>query len=101
MPACVLPTSRRGGTFAILRWRLRGGRAGWPEWIENRCFPAPPEYVEPGMAAITFIGHATFLLRPGGLTGLTEPIFSKPCPPVSWAGPQPLPVAGAAGRERG
>ncbi|MEO9190138.1 MAG: MBL fold metallo-hydrolase [Acetobacteraceae bacterium] len=79
---------RRGGALTILRWRLRGGRTQWPGSVENPRFVAPPKPVEPGMVGVSFIGHATFLLRLGGVTVLTDPIFSERCSPVSWAGPR-------------
>jgi L-ascorbate metabolism protein UlaG (beta-lactamase superfamily) len=87
---------RRGGALTILRWRLRGGRARWPDAVENRRFPAPREPVEPGMVGITFIGHASFLLRLGGVAVLTDPIFSERCSPVSWAGPRRVRPPGLA-----
>ena len=40
--------------------------------------------------AITWIGHASFLVRLDGIVVLTDPIFSKRASPVSWAGPERL-----------
>ena len=42
----------------------------------------------PGSVALTFIGHASFLLRFPGLVVLTDPVFSDRCSPVPWAGPR-------------
>jgi L-ascorbate metabolism protein UlaG (beta-lactamase superfamily) len=39
-------------------------------------------------AAITFINHASFVIRLSGGVVLTDPIFSERCSPVSWAGPR-------------
>ena len=72
----------------MLRWRLRNKRARWPDSVENSRFAPPPDHVRPGMVAVTFIGQASFLLRLGGVTILTDPIFSDRCSPVSWAGPK-------------
>ncbi|UCD37360.1 MAG: MBL fold metallo-hydrolase [Fidelibacterota bacterium] len=51
---------------------------------------------EPGDSlVVTWIGHATCLVQIGGLSILTDPIFSDRCSPVSFAGPQrvtPLPL---------
>ncbi len=72
----------------ILRWRLRGRRAAWPSLPPGPSFPPPPPTVAPGTATITFVNHATFLIRLPGAVVLTDPIFSLRCSPVSWAGPK-------------
>jgi L-ascorbate metabolism protein UlaG (beta-lactamase superfamily) len=56
-------------------------------------FPPPHDKVAAGTAAVTFVNHATFLLRlpaasPAGIVVLTDPIFSERCSPLSWAGPR-------------
>jgi L-ascorbate metabolism protein UlaG (beta-lactamase superfamily) len=80
---------RRGGLIAMIRWQLSGERKPWP--------PQPPDPKPtgdphapppPGSAAVTFIGHSTFLIRVAGITILTDPVFSERCSPVSWAGPK-------------
>lgn len=40
--------------------------------------------------SITWIGHATFLVRMDGVTFLTDPIYSRRASPVSFAGPARL-----------
>jgi N-acyl-phosphatidylethanolamine-hydrolysing phospholipase D len=40
--------------------------------------------------SVTWIGHATFLVRMDGVTFLTDPIFSDRASPVGFAGPQRL-----------
>ncbi|MFN8644997.1 MAG: MBL fold metallo-hydrolase, partial [Candidatus Binatia bacterium] len=40
--------------------------------------------------SLTWIGHATFLVRMDGVTFLTDPIFSERASPVSFAGPARL-----------
>ena len=72
----------------MLRWRFGGTRQVWPALPPGPAFPPPPASVAPGTAALTFIGHSTFLLQLPGLTVLTDPIFSDRCSPVSWAGPR-------------
>ena len=49
-----------------------------------------------GELSVTWIGHATALLRIGGMNVLTDPNFSERASPVSWAGPKrqvPTPYA--------
>jgi L-ascorbate metabolism protein UlaG (beta-lactamase superfamily) len=77
-----------GGLFQVLHWRVRADRAVWPKGVVDPAFPAPPETVPDGRVAVTFINHATFLIRFSGVTVLTDPIFSERCSPVSWAGPR-------------
>lgn len=70
----------------LLRW-LFGRRLG--EWSKYREFPTgakPPERVDD--LRVTFINHATVLIQIQGLNILTDPIYSKRCSPVSWAGPK-------------
>jgi N-acyl-phosphatidylethanolamine-hydrolysing phospholipase D len=40
--------------------------------------------------SVTWIGHATFLVRMDGITFLTDPIFSERASPVPFAGPRRL-----------
>ena len=82
-----LPAGRRG-LAQVVKWRLGGQRQTWPKLPPDPLFPPPPSQVEPGQAAVTFIGHATFLIRLPGLTILTDPVFSERCSPVGWAGPR-------------
>jgi N-acyl-phosphatidylethanolamine-hydrolysing phospholipase D len=79
----------------LLRWQWERARAGLPK---------PPEKLTPVVApdmkfvsanqgaaqepAITWIGHATMLVQMGGLTILTDPIFSERASPVQFAGPK-------------
>lgn len=42
----------------------------------------------PKIPQVTWIGHSTFLIQYQGINVLTDPIFSKRCSPVSWAGPK-------------
>ena len=79
------PSSR--GLLPVLRWRLGAERAAWPTAVADPVFPAPPETVVPSNVSVTFVNHATFLLRFAGAVVLTDPIFSRRCSPVSWAGP--------------
>jgi L-ascorbate metabolism protein UlaG (beta-lactamase superfamily) len=80
---------RRGGLVAMLRWQLSGDRKPWPAQPPDPEPAGDPQAPPPpGSAAVTFIGHSSFLIRVGGLTILTDPVFSERCSPVSWAGPK-------------
>ena len=80
----------------MLRWRLHGQPAAWPRHVPNAAFPPPPASVAPGSAAITFINHASFLIRVPGAVILTDPMFSRRCSPLSWAGPERARAPGIA-----
>jgi L-ascorbate metabolism protein UlaG (beta-lactamase superfamily) len=83
------PSRPSRGLMQVLRWRFRSEqRAAWPDGIANPVFPPPPAKVGPDSVAITFINHASFLIRLPGVVVLTDPIFSERCSPVSWAGPK-------------
>ncbi|HEX3575983.1 MAG TPA: MBL fold metallo-hydrolase [Rhodopila sp.] len=82
-----VPRSSRG-LLPMLRWQLRRQRAVWPAGLSSPPYPPPPETVPDAAVAITFINHASFLIRLPGVTILTDPIFSERCSPVTWAGPK-------------
>ncbi len=82
----------RRGLWQVLRWRLadrarNGPQNAWPKWVVDPVYPAPIK-PGPGQAAITFIGHASFLVRLPGVTMLLDPMFSARCSPVSGVGPR-------------
>lgn len=63
-----LPTPTAAPDLAGLRRQTRAGPAAAP--------------------SVTWIGHATTLVQAGGLTVLTDPMFSQRASPVSFIGPQ-------------
>lgn len=77
----------RGGMMRLLKARMTRNPALWAQWperIENKPYPAP----DPATPSITWIGHSSFLVCFGGLTMLTDPVFSERCSPVRFAGPK-------------
>lgn len=87
-----LPATR--GLSSVMRWKMQSKPAKWPSFVPNPPFTPPPDKVAPGTAAITFIGHATFLIRLDGMVILTDPIFSERCSPVPWLGPRRVRLPG-------
>jgi len=86
------PDARIGQGFA--RWQ-------WERWLSQ--LPMPPDaahhewrvapdlallHAPAGNPSVTWIGHATVLLRLGELNILTDPHFSERASPVSFAGPK-------------
>jgi N-acyl-phosphatidylethanolamine-hydrolysing phospholipase D len=85
------------GLGVLIKWRIAAAREG---------LPRPPETATPRVAAdlafiranaaagsamvpaLTWIGHATTLVQAGGISILTDPIFSERASPLSFAGPK-------------
>ncbi|HVZ65960.1 MAG TPA: MBL fold metallo-hydrolase [Lacunisphaera sp.] len=59
----------------------------WPKQASPPAVPRLPVAVPAGQVAVTFIGHATFLLQLPDLNILTDPMFSRRAGPFGWAGP--------------
>ena len=90
--------SRAGPSGAELRrlFAERNQGTPWPRQVQDPPFP-PPAMPPEGHVAITFVGHATFLIRfHGGPTLLTDPIWSDRCSPFSFAGPKRVRAPGLA-----
>ena len=81
------PASPPRSLREVLRWRLQGERAAWPRRVSDPAYAPPPSAVPSDAAAISFINQASFLIRLPGAVVLTDPIFSRRCSPLSWAGP--------------
>jgi L-ascorbate metabolism protein UlaG (beta-lactamase superfamily) len=95
-------TGKRFGLLSILRARFARDDtvwSRWPDFVENRVYPRPEADVPAEAVDVTFIGHASFLLRFAGFNVLTDPVFSKRCSPVSFAGPARVRPPGLALRD--
>src|SRR5438105_10594184 len=55
---------------------VREPRSRWPAWVENKRVPRLNERLEATDVAITFVNHATFLIQTGGISILTDPVWS-------------------------
>ena len=82
------PHAPQGKTLEdVRRWRQMRQKASWPHHIDDPIFP-PPGRVAHDHISATFIGHSTFVVQVGGICVLTDPIWSKRCSPVFFAGPR-------------
>jgi L-ascorbate metabolism protein UlaG (beta-lactamase superfamily) len=83
------PHAVAGRSFReVWRWMRTRTRTAWPASIALRPQAAPPPRVERGQAAITFIGHATFLIRTASLVAITDPVFTAHAGPFGRFGPR-------------
>ena len=89
-PSLSLPgnPSNRGVFWYAWRWLFNNDRPEWPEIKNFLPGPPPTARVPPGALRITPVGHSTFLIQMDGFNILTDPMWSKRCSPVSWAGPK-------------
>jgi L-ascorbate metabolism protein UlaG (beta-lactamase superfamily) len=71
----------------VRRWRRERQRQQWPDQVIDPAQP-PPKRAAADKISVTFIGHSSFLLQIGGISVLTDPIWSKRCSPVWFAGPR-------------
>lgn len=81
----------------VLRWRWEASRQGLPKPLQtpipqvvaNLAFLRSNAAAAASMhPAVTWIGHATVMAQLGGLTLLTDPIFSLRASPTSFIGPK-------------
>ncbi|MFE0687347.1 MBL fold metallo-hydrolase [Streptomyces sp. JH002] len=75
-------TSPRPGLTALLRTArqnggLRPGQDTLRQTAELPFAPAPLPEAEAGALAVTWVGHASWVIRVGGLTVLTDPVWSR------------------------
>jgi L-ascorbate metabolism protein UlaG (beta-lactamase superfamily) len=81
----------------LLRWQFGGGRKRWPKVWPSPFAPAVPAPLRGDDALrVTMVGHATLLVQAGGLTFLTDPVWSNRVSPVSFAGPRRVNEPGIA-----
>src|SRR5579862_5845976 len=63
-------------------------RRAWPASMPLSACDPPPSRVAPGQAAITFVGHSTFLVRTASMTFITDPVFTSHAGPFGRLGPR-------------
>jgi L-ascorbate metabolism protein UlaG (beta-lactamase superfamily) len=79
------PEGPSGQPFSQVQKMLREPRTPWPASVDVR--PQRPPALN-GAAAVTFIGHATFLIQTPAGNILTDPMYSERASPVRWLGPR-------------
>jgi len=72
----------------LIRWRLGGTRASWPERSPSPYADRPPAQVNDRSWRFSFVGHASVLLQTAGLNLLLDPVWSERVSPLSFAGPK-------------
>jgi hypothetical protein len=75
---------------------VREPRSRWPAWVENKGVPRLNETLGANEVAITFVNHATFLIQTGGITILTDPVWSERASPFRRIGPKRVRNPGVA-----
>lgn len=79
----------------VLRWRRTSRPRPWPAVVPLVGHPPPPAPRETEWA-ITFIGHATFLVQSTQGNFLTDPHFGEVCGPLNRFGPRRVQPPGLA-----
>ena len=87
------PTLRGPADMFRLSLEAISKMSEWPDWVETTAGQVP---VSKQGIEVTFINHATLLLRIDGVTILTDPIFSERASPFSFAGPRRVHAPGVA-----
>ena len=82
---------KRAGTAVVLPFLLRRMKVSLsPRDGAAEAVPWAPAAFAAGEAAVTWVGHASFLVRMDGAAFATDPIFSRRCSPVQFMGPPRL-----------
>ena len=83
------PHAPTGRSIAdVIKWQRTSTPVPWPRAVALSPHPAPPTRVESGHAAVTFVGHATFLVRTAIAAVVTDPVFSSHAGPFGRSGPR-------------
>jgi len=80
----------------LVRWRLTRNPAQWPSHAPSGFSDEPPPSVAGTQIRFSYVGHASWLIQTAGLNILIDPIWSKRCSPVSFAGPKRVNASGIA-----
>jgi L-ascorbate metabolism protein UlaG (beta-lactamase superfamily) len=82
------PHAPAGRSLAeVWRWMRTRERMAWPASVALTRQSPPAAVIEPGHAAVTFIGHSTFLIRTASIALITDPVFTTHAGPLGRLGP--------------
>jgi L-ascorbate metabolism protein UlaG (beta-lactamase superfamily) len=76
------------GFREFLTWVRNRQRGPWEKWVDIIPGSPPEACVNGDDLHVTYINHSTFLIQLEELNILIDPIWSKRCSPVSFAGPK-------------
>src|SRR5687768_15724035 len=82
------PSSQPQGARGLLKWMVSRRRQPVSDHVPPLSVPAGTAPDAGVSLSITWIGHSTFLIQAGGLSVLTDPIWSDRASPVQFAGPR-------------
>jgi L-ascorbate metabolism protein UlaG (beta-lactamase superfamily) len=72
----------------VITWMRTRQKSAWPANVPLSPYPPPPQSVDPGRVAVTFIGHSTFLIRTASMAIVTDPVFTRRAGPFGRVGPR-------------
>jgi L-ascorbate metabolism protein UlaG (beta-lactamase superfamily) len=82
----VNPTGTAGQPFSAVPRLLLEPRTPWPVRVDEP--PQRPPELDRAAAAVTFIGHSTFLIQTAAGNILTDPMYSRRAGPLNVLGPR-------------
>ncbi len=80
------PNGMAGRPFSSVPRMLAERRSQWPTHVDQPLLK--PEILDGARAAVTFVGHATFLIQTAAGNILTDPMFSDRAGPLNLVGPR-------------
>ena len=80
-----LRPTQHAGFVDLLKWVTNRDEGPWTEWRE--ITPSVPSR-RSDQLRVTWVNHSTMLIQVANVNVLTDPIWSKRCSPVQWAGPK-------------
>jgi L-ascorbate metabolism protein UlaG (beta-lactamase superfamily) len=89
------PGPRNGRPLKSVPRMLAEPRAPWPVSVAVQQRPVEPRGPR-SWAAVTFVGHSTFVIQTAGATIVTDPMFSTRASPLPFAGPRRVRQPGVA-----
>jgi len=89
------PHHRFGRRFDVLKWRLTAKPQAWPARVEPPAVAPRPTPVG-AQVAVTWLGHASFLVQSAQTNVLIDPVFAERASPFTWIGPRRVHPPGIA-----